>query len=112
MSRYIGSPGGLDSRDLLRSRSRTSFVSRLTYLKCRDYPSCQDQLFFSLVQIFKIKIFLLRFIFVEIFIDIVETFKIYQEFLRFLDIIKTFSRLFRDFRLKNLDKLRNLDPEM
>jgi hypothetical protein len=127
------SPGGLDSWDRSRSRSRTSFVSRLTFLKCRDYPSRRDQLFFFSVNIFKIKVFKIeifwsRFIFVEIFIEIVETnrdcwdlsrllkfietFEIYREFLRFLDIIKTFSRLFRDFRLKNLDKLKNLDREL
>jgi hypothetical protein len=100
MSRYIGSPGGLDSRDLSRLRSRTSFVSRLTFLKCRDYPSCQGQLFFSLVQIFKIKIFLSRFIFVEIFIKIVETNQDFQDLSRIFEIswhnqdfFKTFSRL-------------------
>jgi hypothetical protein len=36
--------GGLDGRDQSRSRSRTSFVSRLTFENRRDYPSHQDQL--------------------------------------------------------------------
>ncbi len=40
-------PGGLDSRDQLRSRSRTSFTSRLTFENRRECPSCWDQLFFS-----------------------------------------------------------------
>jgi hypothetical protein len=61
--------GGLDSRDQSRSRSRTSFVSRLTFENRRDYPSCQD---FS-VEIFKIETFQLRLGCVEIFIEIVET---------------------------------------
>ncbi len=42
----ITNPGGLDRRD----RSRTSFVSRLTFLKCRDYPSRRDRLFFFSVE--------------------------------------------------------------
>ena len=42
--------GGLDSRD--QSRSRTSFVSRLTFLICQDYPSRRDRLFFFLSQDF------------------------------------------------------------
>ena len=33
---YLTNPGGLDSRDQSRSRSRTSLASRLTFLKCRD----------------------------------------------------------------------------
>jgi hypothetical protein len=37
-------PGGLDSRDQSRSRSRTSIVSRLTFENGRDYPSRRDQL--------------------------------------------------------------------
>ena len=36
--------GGLDGRDQSRSRSRTSFVSRLTFENRRDYPSRRDQL--------------------------------------------------------------------
>ncbi len=47
-------------------------MSRLTFLKCLDYPSCQHRLFFW-VEIFKMKIFWSRFIFVEIFIEIVKT---------------------------------------
>jgi hypothetical protein len=59
--------GGLDSRDQSRSRSKTSFVSRLTFEKCRECPSCQDQLFFFSVEIFKIKTFQSRLFRVEIF---------------------------------------------
>jgi len=36
--------GGLDSRDQLRSRSRTSFMSILTFENRRECPSCRDQL--------------------------------------------------------------------
>ncbi len=49
--------GGLDSQDQSRSRSRTSFVSRLTFLNCQDFLDGWDQLFFFLVKIFKIEIF-------------------------------------------------------
>jgi hypothetical protein len=35
-------PGGLDSWDQSRSRSRTSFVSRLTFLNCRDFLDGRD----------------------------------------------------------------------
>ncbi len=34
--------GGLDSWDQLRSRSRTSLASRLTFLKCRDFLDSRD----------------------------------------------------------------------
>ena len=37
-------PGGLDSRDQSRSRSRTSLASRLTFLKCRENLDCWDRL--------------------------------------------------------------------
>ncbi len=52
--------GGLDSRDQSRSRSRTSFVSRLTFENRRECPSYWDQLFFFSVEIFKIETFQLR----------------------------------------------------
>jgi len=45
-------PGGLNSRDQLRSRM--SKVSRLTFENRWDYPSFWDQLFFISVEIFKI----------------------------------------------------------
>ena len=41
---FIIKLGGLDGRDQSRSRSRTSFVSRLTFENRRDYPSRRDQL--------------------------------------------------------------------
>ena len=40
----ISKLGGLDGRDQSRSRSRTSFVSRLTFENRRDCPSRWDQL--------------------------------------------------------------------
>ena len=96
--------GVLYSRDQSRSRSRTSFVSRLTFLKCPDYPSRRDQLFFSRSRFLKSRLFnpdlaasryLSR---SSRLMGTFETFEIYRDFSRFLDIIKTFSRLFRDFR--------------
>jgi hypothetical protein len=83
--------GGLHSQDQSRSRLRTSFVLRLTFFKCRDYPSRQDQLFFFLVKIFQIEIFQSRFIFIEIFIEIFETNRDCQDFWDFWDL----SRLFK-----------------
>ncbi len=91
-------PGGLDSRDQSRSRSRFLDLSRPTFENCQECPLCWDQLFFS-VEIFKIKIFQSRFIFVEIFIEIVKInqnswdlsrlsrlFDSYQDFLTFIKI--------------------------
>ncbi len=89
-------PGGLDSQDQSRSRSRTSLVSRLTFLKCRDYPSRQDQLFFFSVEIFKIETFQLRLGCVEIFIEIVETNQDFQDLSRLLRLIEI-SQHYRDF---------------
>ncbi len=71
--KHFFKPGGLNSRDQSRLRSRSSFVSRLAFENRQEYPSRWDQLFFFSVEIFKIEIFRLRFIFVEIFIEIVET---------------------------------------
>ncbi len=113
--------GGLDDRDQSRSRSRTSIVSRLTFENRRDYPTCRDPLFFLGRDFenrdFSVEIYLCR----DIYRDrqdlsrssrLIKTVEIYWEFSRFLDINETFSRLVWDFRLKNLDKLRNLDGEM
>ncbi len=66
---------------------------RLTFENRREYPSRRDQLFFFSVEIFKIEIFWSRFIFVKIFIEIVETNQDFRDFSRFLYIIETFSRL-------------------
>ncbi len=53
---------------------------RLTVLPCLDFLNGRDRLFFSSVKIFEIQIFPLRFIFVEIFIEIVETNRDCQDF--------------------------------
>jgi hypothetical protein len=82
--------------------------------------------YFISVEIFKFEIFRSRFIFVEIFIEIVETnrdcrdksrssrqietFKIYQEFLRFLDIIKTF--FFKTFSRLQAQKSRQIEKSL
>jgi hypothetical protein len=39
-------PGGLDSRDQSRLRSRLSLVSRPTFLKCQDFLDGRDRIFF------------------------------------------------------------------
>jgi hypothetical protein len=53
----ISKVGGLDSRDQSRSRSRMSFMSRLTFLKCRDFLDGGDQLFFSWSRFLKSRFF-------------------------------------------------------
>ncbi len=80
--------GGLNSRDQSRSRSRTSFMSRLIFENRRECPSCWDQLFFFSVEIFKIEIFKietwLRQDFHQDcrdFWDLLRLFKIYQNIL-------------------------------
>jgi hypothetical protein len=70
-------------------------MSRLTFENRRDYPSRQDQLFFSSVKIFKIEIIQSRLIFVEIFIEIVETNRDYRDKSRLSRFIETFRDLFR-----------------
>jgi hypothetical protein len=92
---HLTKVGGLDSQDQLRSRSRMSFVSRLTFENRRECPSCRDQLFFFSVKIFKIEIFQSRFIFVKILIEI------YENYSYFLIEIEKLSRF-----LVNLDKSR------
>ncbi len=85
--------GGLDSRDQSRSRSRTSFVSRLTFENCRDYPSCRGQNFLSSVEIFKIETFQSRLGCVEI----IETYRDYRDKSRkqcFFQIIEIFVETF------------------
>jgi len=54
---HLTKPGGLNSRDQSRSRSRTSLVLRPTFLKCQDYPSRRDRLFFSRSSFSKLRFF-------------------------------------------------------
>jgi hypothetical protein len=94
---YWHNPGGLDSRD--QSRSRTSFVSRLTFLNCRDI------LFFSRSRFLKSRFFSQDF-----------------DASRFLRFVKTQSRFVEKSRhcrgllslkmMKSLDGLRNLDEKI
>jgi hypothetical protein len=44
----IFKPGGVESWDQSRSRSRFHDLSRSTFETCRDYPSCRDQNFLFL----------------------------------------------------------------
>ncbi len=96
-----------------------------------DFSICQDQLnfwnlsrlslltrlLFVLVKIFKIEIFELKLGQVEILVEtvaIVETNRGCWDLFRFVKIctdISHFWDFLRDFRLKNLDKLRNLDQD-
>ena len=107
--------GGLDSRDQSRSRSRMSFLSRLTFLKCRDFLDGRDRPFF-LGWDFKIETFQSRLGCVKIFIETVKIFKIYQDFLYLLQLFKiywdisTLSRLFevlKDQKSRQIDKSRS-----
>jgi hypothetical protein len=91
--------GGLDSRDQSRSRSRMSFVSRLTFENRRECPSCWDQLFFSRSRFLKPRFFnrdlsLSRYLSRwSRYIETIETIKIvetFQNLLRFLDIFERF----------------------
>ncbi len=50
-------PGGLDSRDQLRLRSRFLNLSRSTFETCRDYPYCQDKIIFSRSKFLKLRLF-------------------------------------------------------
>ncbi len=45
--REMSKPGGLDSRDQSKSRSRLSLVSRSTFLKCQDFLDGRELSFFS-----------------------------------------------------------------
>ena len=86
--------GGLDSWDQSRSRLRTSFVSRLTFLNCRDFLDGRDRLFFFSVEIFKIEIFQSRLWRVEIFVEIVKIFEICRDAVKICREILTLSRPF------------------
>ncbi len=91
-------------------------MSRLTFENRRDYPSCRDQLFFILVEIFKIEIFQSRLCRVEIFV------KICQDASRFSRFVETLSRFVEKSRhcrsllslkmMKSLDGMRNLDEKI
>jgi hypothetical protein len=90
--------GGLDSRDQSRSRSRTSFMSRLIFENRRECPSCWDQLFFFSVEIFKIEIFKIetfqsRLGCVKIFIKTVEIFEICWDFWDLLRLFKVYQNI-------------------
>ena len=82
-----------------RSRSRTSFVSRLTFENRRECPSCQFNSYFFLVEIFKIKTFQSRLGCVEILIEIVKTNRDYRDKSRFIEISRDLSRGFERFLL-------------
>jgi hypothetical protein len=112
----INKHGGLNSQDQLRSR--TSFVSRLTFENYQECPSCRDQLFFSWSRFLKLRLFnpdLAASIFSSrllIFSRFVEFFKICWDFSRFTEISRHYRDFFSYFTIKNLDKLRNLDQQI
>jgi hypothetical protein len=53
----IPKPGGLDSRDQSRSRSRFLDLSRPTFENRWECPSCRDQLFFPRSRFLKLRLF-------------------------------------------------------
>ncbi len=73
----ISKPGGLNSRDQLRSRFLD--LSRRAFKTCQDFLDCQDKLFFSLSRFKKKKNFQSQLWRVKIFVEIVET---HQDLLR------------------------------
>jgi hypothetical protein len=87
-------PGGLDSRDQTRSRSRMSLVSRPTFENSQDCPLCRDTIFFFLVEIFKIETFESRLICVNIFIQIVKINRDFSRLSRFVEIYQHFKDIF------------------
>jgi hypothetical protein len=91
----ITKPGGLDSRDELRSRSRLSLVWR---------PD-----FFFLVEIFKIKTFQSRYWRVEIFVEIVETRPDCLDFSRRSKICQEILTLSKPFESENDEKSRLIE---
>jgi hypothetical protein len=88
-------------------------VSRLTFLKCRDYPSRRDQLFFSFsVEIFKIEKFQSRFIFVALFIEIVGTnrnCRDFRDWSRLFEVCRDISTLWRLFEVLQDKKSRQVE---
>ncbi len=74
-------PGGLDSGDQSRARSRMSLVSRLTFENRQVVEAC---FYFFMVEIFKIETFQSRLSCFEIFVETVEIFEICHNFLRFV----------------------------
>ena len=93
--------GGLDSRDQSRLRSRTSFVSRQTFLNRRDCPSCQDQLFFSRSKFLKSRLFSRDF-------DASRFLSRLQDPSRLSRFVKT-RRDYRELSRRSQDLSRNLD---
>ncbi len=107
----IYKPGHLDSRD--QSRSRTSLVSRPTFLKCRNFLDSRDQLFFSRSRFLKSRLFnrnlavsrfLSRLSKFSRFSRFVEIFEICWDFSRFINISPHYRDFLRYFRIKNLDR--------
>ncbi len=64
----------------------------------------ETRLFFVSVEIFEIETFESR-------LGQVKIFEICQDFLRFIKISQHYRNFLKDFRLKNLNKLRNLVQE-
>ncbi len=106
-------PGGLDSHDQSRSRSRFLDLSRPTFETCRDCPYCRDKIIFCLGQDFWIKTWPGR----DFHQDcrdksrLLIFFEICWDFSRFIKISQHYQDFLKDFRLKNVNKLKNLDWE-
>jgi hypothetical protein len=115
--------GGLNSWD--QSRSRTSLVSRPTFLKCQDFLNGQAQLSFSRSRFFKLRLFSREFdasIFLSRLSRHVEIVEICQDASRLLRFVETQSRFVKKSRhcrdllslkmMKSLDRLRNIDEKI
>jgi hypothetical protein len=93
----INKPGGPDSRDQSRSRLRFLDLSRSTFEKCRDYPYCQDNIFFSQSRFLKLRLLnwdlaSSRFLSsLSRLSRLIEIFKICRDFSRFLDFCLALS---------------------
>ncbi len=99
-------PGGLDSRDQSRSRSRTSLASRPVFKTCRDFLDGRDQLLFYLGQDFLNRDFLIETWLCRDFIEIVETNRDIPVKSRFFEIFvsnQDFFEINRDFVEINQD---------
>jgi hypothetical protein len=87
-------PGGLDSPDQSRLRSRLSFMLRSNFIKCQDYPSCQHQNF-SQLWFLKLRFFSRDFVvsrFLSRLSRRIEIVKLCQDTLRFVKICQDASR--------------------
>ena len=78
-----------------------AFLVRLGVSTVETNQDGERPTFFFAVEIFKIEI-----------VKTIEILEICRDFSRFIEISRHYRDFLRYFRIKNLDKLRNLDREM